>query len=53
MHDFTIDKICFRDFISHHYEKLDTDIIFEICQNDIPILKQKIITFLSGCNGSV
>lgn len=35
--------IRFRDFISHHYEKLDTDIVFEICENEIPILKNKII----------
>ncbi len=33
----------FRDFISHHYEKLDTDIVFEICENDIPILKKKLL----------
>src|ERR1035437_8391939 len=33
--------IRFRDFISHHYEKLDTDIVFEIRKNDIPILKTK------------
>ena len=26
------------DFISHHYEKLDVDIVFDICQNDIPLL---------------
>ncbi len=45
--------IRFRDFISHHYEKLDTDIVFDICKNDIPVLKQKIQTFLSGNNESV
>jgi uncharacterized protein with HEPN domain len=45
--------IKFRDFISHHYEKLDTDIVFEICKNDIPELKQKIQTFLSGNNETV
>lgn len=45
--------IRFRDFISHHYEKLDTDIIFEICQEDIPLLKQKIQTFLSNNNETV
>jgi uncharacterized protein with HEPN domain len=45
--------IRFRDFISHHYEKLDIDIIFEICKNDISDLKQKIQTFLSGNNESV
>lgn len=33
--------IRFRDFISHHYE------------NDIPILKQKIQTFLSNNNEAV
>jgi uncharacterized protein with HEPN domain len=45
--------IRFRDFISHHYEKLDTDIVFDICKNDIPVLKQKIQTFLSGNNEPV
>ncbi len=45
--------IRFRDFISHHYEKLDTDIIFEICKSDIPVLKQKIQTFLSNNNEPV
>mgnify|MGYP000022811415 CR=1 FL=1 len=35
--------IRFRDFISHHYEKLDTDIVFEICETHIPILKKKLI----------
>jgi uncharacterized protein with HEPN domain len=45
--------IRFRDFISHHYEKLDTDIVFEICKNDIPNLKQKIETFLSNNNETV
>jgi uncharacterized protein with HEPN domain len=28
----------FRDFISHHYELLDYQIIFNICKNDIPEL---------------
>ena len=45
--------IRFRDFISHHYEKLDVDIVFDICQNDIPLLKNKIQTFLSNNNESV
>lgn len=30
--------ILFRDFISHHYEKLDYEIIFDICENDVPQL---------------
>ncbi len=40
--------IRFRDFISHHYEKLDSDIVFEICTNDIPLLKEKIQLFISA-----
>src|SRR5580658_6058266 len=28
----------FRDFISHHYEKLDYEVIFDICQIDLPKL---------------
>jgi uncharacterized protein with HEPN domain len=35
-----------RDIISHHYEMVDHEIIFDICKNHIPILKstiQKII----------
>ena len=34
--------ILFRDFISHHYEKLDYEIVFEICKNDLPKLKKVI-----------
>jgi len=34
--------IRFRDFISHHYEKLDHEIIFEIIYSEIPILKSKL-----------
>jgi len=37
----------FRDFISHHYEKTDSDIVFDICRNDIPLLRKKIIDFLN------
>ena len=49
----TNNVVRFRDFISHHYEKLDSDIVFEICKNDIPLLKQKIQTFLSNNNETV
>ena len=31
--------IRFRDFISHHYEKLESEIIFEICTVFIPKLE--------------
>ena len=42
-----IEKIIkFRDFISHHYEKLDIDIIFEICRDDIPELTIAVKKFL-------
>lgn len=34
--------IRFRDFISHHYEKLDHEIIFEIITIEIPLLKNKL-----------
>jgi len=30
--------IRFRDFISHHYEKLDYEIIYDICKVDVPKL---------------
>ncbi len=34
------DKIIrLRDIVSHHYEKLDHEIIFDICKNHIPKLK--------------
>ena len=42
-----VEKIIkFRDFISHHYEKLDSDIIFEICRDDIPELTLAVKDFL-------
>ena len=31
--------IKFRDFISHHYEMLDYEVIFDICKIDLHILK--------------
>lgn len=34
--------ILFRDFISHHYEKLDYELIFDICKADLPKLKTVI-----------
>jgi uncharacterized protein with HEPN domain len=42
------DKIIkFRDFISHHYEKLDYEVIFNICEMDLPPLKEAINTELN------
>lgn len=38
--------IRFRDFISHHYEKTDYEIIFDIIKNKLPHLSEKIKFFL-------
>lgn len=40
--------IRFRDFISHHYEKTDYEIIFDICKNHIPDLQHKVSSFLNN-----
>ncbi len=39
--------IRFRDLISHHYEKLDTEIVFEIGTQYLPRLKQQIEELLN------
>lgn len=31
-----------RDIVSHHYEKVDHEIIFDICKNHIPKLKSTV-----------
>jgi uncharacterized protein with HEPN domain len=51
LHYDTTDIIRFRDFISHHYEKTDSDIVFDICKNEIPLLKEKINNFLKEQSG--
>lgn len=40
--------IAFRDFISHHYEKTDAEIIYDICISDLPMLKEKITHFFGS-----
>ncbi|MCW7471685.1 HepT-like ribonuclease domain-containing protein [Leptospira kanakyensis] len=40
-----------RDIISHHYEGLDHEIIFNICKNKIPELKISITSILKQLNG--
>lgn len=35
-----------RDIISHHYEQIDYEIIFDICRNHVPLLKQMISKIL-------
>jgi len=47
--------IQFRDFISHHYEMLNHEIIFKICKHDLPLLKvtlEKILTQVEQNNDS-
>ena len=37
------DKIArFRDLVSHHYEHVDYEIVYDICQNHIPRLRDVI-----------
>jgi uncharacterized protein with HEPN domain len=38
--------IRFRDFISHHYEMLDYEIVYEICEDYLPKLEVVIKTEL-------
>jgi uncharacterized protein with HEPN domain len=45
------DKIArFRDLVSHHYEHVDHEIVYDICQNHIPRLRhvtEKMVKDLS------
>jgi len=42
------DKIIqFRNFVSHHYELLNHQIIYDICKNHIPLLKTTIERWLN------
>jgi uncharacterized protein with HEPN domain len=44
-----VEKIIkFRDLISHHYEKLDIDIIYETCRDKIPELLSSVKNFLEN-----
>lgn len=40
--------IRFRDFISHHYENADHEVIFDVCQNNVPEMRTKIKLMLKG-----
>lgn len=39
-----------RNIISHHYDQLDYEIIFDICENHITILKETVQKILSDLN---
>lgn len=34
--------IKFRDFISHHYDEVDHEIVYNICKEHLPVLKSTI-----------
>lgn len=40
--------IKFREVISHHYIDIDSEIIFEICHDELSDLKEKIIVALTS-----
>jgi uncharacterized protein with HEPN domain len=45
----------FRDLVSHHYEHVDHEIVYDICQNHMPALRsmiQKMIKNLSEMEAS-
>jgi len=43
------DKIArFRDLVSHHYEHVDHEIVYDICLNHIPRLKNVIEKMIEG-----
>ena len=35
-----------RDIISHHYEQVDHEIIYDICKNHIPLLNSVLVQIL-------
>jgi len=35
--------IRFRDFILHHYDEADYEVLFDICKNSIPVLKRQLL----------
>lgn len=39
--------IRFRDFISHHYEEADYEVLYNVCKVHLPELKMKILTSIN------
>lgn len=39
--------IRFRDFISHHYENVEFEVILDVCKNHLPDLAKKIKAILA------
>jgi len=47
------DKIAkFRDLVSHHYEHVDHEIIYDICNVHIPKLKEAVQSLYNGISNS-
>ena len=40
--------IKFREVISHHYIDIDSEVVFEICHDELSDLKEKIISSLAS-----
>lgn len=40
------DIIKFREVISHHYIDIDSEVVFEICQDELHDLKEKILKLI-------
>ena len=37
-----------RDIISHHYFEIDAEIIFDVCEDKIPLLRRTVMKMLSN-----
>jgi len=42
------DIIKFREVISHHYIDINSEVVFEICHDELSDLKEKIIVALDS-----
>ena len=41
-----------RDLVSHHYEEVDHEIVYDICENHIPKLKQTLVKISNETNNN-
>ncbi|MBK7476918.1 MAG: DUF86 domain-containing protein [Haliscomenobacter sp.] len=39
--------IRFRDFVAHHYDEVDYELLYDICINHLPALREKLDALLS------
>ena len=45
------DVIRFRDYVSHHYEQLEQEVVFDICAEKLPLLKICILSLIHKNEG--